>query len=95
MQTSYDKLTVTRDAMEEYINSQQLSTAVQAEKNRGFDEIDRSIQDINDTFTPIKAEVYKSPGKGDLNSYTGLSGKLGSVYAQINQALEFLVEIRK
>lgn len=95
MQIAYDKLLVTRNAVQEYVNTQPLSTAVKAEKDRGFAEISRNIVSIDTTFTPIKTQLYSSPGKRSLSDYTQLTGSLSPVYAQINQVIAFLEEIRK
>lgn len=95
MQVAYDKLIITHDAIKEYVESQQLSTAVRAEKERGFEEIDRNMALIPTLFTPVKTKVYLSPGSGDLGRYSSLSSDLNPVFAQINQVIQFLEEVKK
>jgi hypothetical protein len=95
MQVAYDKLKVTRDAVKAYVDTRPLSNTVRAEKQRGFDEIERNIQNADALFTPVKTEFYQQPGRGDLSSYSKLSTALNPVYAQINQVVQFLEEVKK
>lgn len=95
MQVAFDKTQLARNAVKTYVEALPLSTAVRAEKQRGFDEIERNIQNIEIIFTPLKSEVYTSPGSKDLSQYSQLSSRLSPVYAQINQVIQFLEEVRK
>ncbi|MEO8581206.1 MAG: hypothetical protein ABI425_01355 [Patescibacteria group bacterium] len=95
MQVAYDKLLIARDVVKSYVQDQTLSTAVRAEKDRGFDEIERNIKVMDKTFTPIKTKVYSSSENKNLSAYSQLSSELSPVYAQINQVIQFLEEVRK
>lgn len=95
IQVAHDKAIVVRNAVKSYMETLPLSTAVRAEKERGFDEIERTLQDANNLFTPIKTETYSSPGNRSLSEYSKLSTSLNPVYAQINQVYQFLEEVRK
>lgn len=95
MQVAFDKSKVVRDAVKSYVDAQPLSTAVKAEKERGFAEIERNLQATEILFTPIKKDVFKPTQTTTLGDYTLLSSELNPVYSQINQIYTFLQEVRK
>jgi hypothetical protein len=95
IQVAYDKLFFVRDAVKGYIDTQTLSSAVRSEKERGFAEIERTLDNVNANFTPVKNDVFKNPGAGSLSDYSKLSQELNPTYSQMNQVIQFLEEIRK
>lgn len=95
MQEAYDKLLVVRQATKTFVENQPLTNSQKSEKARGFAEIDRTVSSTDSVFTPLKVRLYGSPGQGSVGSYSELSTSLTPVYAQINQVIQFLEEIRK
>lgn len=94
-QIAFDKLLSTRDAIKNYTDQQELSATKRSEKERGYEEIQRTIDSIDPVFSPIKNDIYTAPGNGSLAGYSQLSQRLNPVYAQINKVIQFLEEIRK
>lgn len=95
VQEAYDKLIVVKNAVRAYVDQQPLTNTQKSEKERGFAEIDRTIQTLDTSFTPVRNELYGSPGSGDLSTYSNLSKRLNPAYANLNQIIQFLEEIKK
>lgn len=95
VQTAIDKLRVVRDAVFADVESRELSVTAQAEKTRGFQEIDRSLQDLESSFNPIRTATLNQEREGSLKSDTELSKSLEPTFTLINQTVRFLQEIRR
>lgn len=95
VQTAIDKLRVVRDAVFADVESRELSVTAQAEKTRGFQEIDRSLQELETSFNPIRTSTLNQEREGSLKSDTELSKSLEPTFTLINQTVRFLQEIRR
>lgn len=95
MQSAYDKLLVVRDAVKADTDQRELSTSIRAEKQRGFDEIDRRLQRINTDMEPIKTDIYTGRRGFSVGHLSDLSKALSSPYSQMSQTRSLLQEIRK
>jgi len=95
MQEAYDKMVVVRNAVESSIQNSELSSAKKGEKERGFQEIDRTILSTQQDFNVTKQKVLTKPGDSSLSSFSELSRSLAVTYSQISQVVEFLQEVRK
>lgn len=94
VQTAIDKLVTVRDAVKTEIESQNMSPSIQAEKTRGFDEIERTLTQVNVTFEPIRNSSLRRENNNSLQAETELSKSLTPTFALINQTVKFLQEIR-
>lgn len=95
MQSAYDKLLVVRDAVEQEVESRKLSVAIKAEKERGFQEIDRTIDAVLLELQPLQKSIFLEKSVKSVGQLSTLSTSISSPYSKVRQATEFLREIRK
>lgn len=95
VQQAFDKLLSVRTQVEENVMNRQLSSAQKAQKERGFAEIQREVDQTAGTFAPIKDETFSKMRIRDLGAFNGLTAELNPVFAGMNQTIQFLQEIRK
>ena len=95
LQTSYDKLLVLRSAVESEMIERKLSAGALAEKQRGLDEIDRTIELTNQDMAILREAVFIKRQINSVGQLSSLSQSLSKPYSQIRQAMTFLQEIRK
>lgn len=94
VQTAIDKLKYVRQVVFDKVMSQEMPTHIKSEKERGFDEIDRTLEQIDQNFTPIKNQTLTKTNNS-LNTDTQLSRNLTDTFAKMNQTVQFLEEIRQ
>jgi hypothetical protein len=95
MQTAYDKLSVLRSAVENEMVGRKLSAGILAEKQRGLDEIDRTIESTNQDMSVLREVVFIKKQITSVGQLSSLSQTLSKPYSQMRQAVAFLQEVRK
>ncbi len=95
VQHAFDKLLSVRAEVEKDVMGRDLSSSQRAQKERGFNEIQRTTDLTNTRLTPIASDVFKKQNVRSLGDFSSLTSELNPVFSGINQTVEFLQEIRK
>lgn len=95
MQSAVDQLRVATDLVKKNLETKQLIPTVVAEKQRGFEELDRTIEDVRTTIATANEfhDRQTTSTRYGASSYTQLTDMLGKGYPQLRQAESFLREL--
>ncbi|HZZ99068.1 MAG TPA: hypothetical protein VFG51_03985 [Candidatus Saccharimonadia bacterium] len=95
MQSAVDQLSVTSDLIHTQIVARNLDATTMAEKQRGFDEVARTINSVKAAI--LKANQFHDRVSAQSNytnsSYNQIVSMLNAGYPQLRQADSFLVEL--
>lgn len=95
MQSAVDQLRVATDLVQKQVGSKNLSATAMAEKQRGFDELGRTIDSVRDSIAKAN-EYHDRVAKQDSYSESGYNqvrDMLNVGYPKLRQAESFLLEL--
>lgn len=95
IQAALDQLIVTKDELDKYILEAKTSETVRSEKQRGAEEITRSIDSIKTNINLALESYDKELENADLSLFQKVQELLEPGFAGLTQALEFVRELAK
>lgn len=93
MQAAIDHLEVTQSKLDDYISTLKVSETVRTEKQRGSQEITRSIADMKVVIADSLTNYDRMLSNSDSSSFHSLQQNLNKAYASLTQTLEFIKEL--
>jgi hypothetical protein len=94
-QKALDQLVITKDELDKYISVAKISETARTERQRGSDEIGRSIENIRSTINLTLTEYDEGLEGADNSLFRKVQEQLGPAYRGLTQALAFVKELSK
>lgn len=95
IQAAWDQLDTTKDSLDAYISTAPISETARNEKQRGSDEISRSIDAIKLIITEALNAYDVGLENADNSLFRKVQEILGPAYAKLTQAQEFVRELAR
>ncbi len=92
-QAALDQLVITKDELDKYIATVKISETARTEKQRGSDEIGRTIENIRSTINLTLTKYDEGLENSDNSLFRQVQEMLLPAYANLTQALEFVKEL--
>ena len=93
VQAALDQLVLTQQSVNDYIASAPISETTRTDKQRGSDEVSRSIDTIKQILSDAMNTYDSNIQHSDSTLLTQVQGVLGPAYANLTQSLEFIKEL--
>jgi hypothetical protein len=93
VQAAVDQLTLAQSALVSYISTAPISETNRTEKERGNDEITRSLTEMKNTITDALLAYDQSVDNTDSSSFHSIQQTLGTAYGNLTQNLEYIKEL--
>lgn len=93
IQSALDQLVLTQTTVNEYISTAAISETVRTEKQRGSDEVTRSIDTIKLTIATATQVYDEGSERPDSSLFRGVQDALVPAYSNLTQAGEFIKEL--
>ena len=95
LQAVYDKTVSVKQDLQASIQQTEQDPLLLAQKNRGLDEVQRNLDQVNLTLVKIRAELNpQNPEAASLNSTT-IFGDFSTVYGGLSRSESYLQELVK
>lgn len=94
-QAALDQLVTTKDELDKYILGAEISETQRSEKQRGSDELGRTIDNIKATITLALTDYDTGLGNADNSLFRKVQDILLPAYSGLTQALEFVKELAR
>lgn len=93
IQTALDQLVITQGDVNDYISTAQISETIRTQKQRGSDEVSRSIDSIKQTIVASMDAYDTGLGHPDNSLFRKIQEALSPAYSSLTQAGEFIKEL--
>lgn len=93
IQTALDQLVITQGDVNEYISTAQISETIRTQKQRGSDEVTRSIENIKQLIVQAVDGYDTGLEHPDNSFFRKIQEELSPAYSNLTQASEFIKEL--
>lgn len=93
VQASYDELNAIKPQVDAYITNSNFSDTIRLQKQRGSDELGRTLTTIKQSITDAITEYDNNIGHTDVGTLNTIEGKLGPGFSGLNQGSAFVKEL--
>ncbi len=95
LQTVDDKTSTIKQELQQQIEQTETDPLKLAAKKRGFDEVQRNIDDVNPALLSVRAALNPTSKNQQDLANANLPGKFASIYGALSRSLSYLQELVK